>query len=397
MALISSLLSRRSLGGPEASQGPAGPCAPEIPEVLREFKIEILAGLAAAERRKAELGQAWGYTTARTRSAIIENLVTAAANKVSDDTGSYRPDEVYIKLWPLLAIASWKHNKSGAYRAWQLAKSLDVSGRGAIQEADLQGLAREQGIPVRTWRRWMADAKRDLLICPLARAGWIRLASYHIAAATLGCDNVGVRPVRIGLGRFLSPGWRAHVWGGYEETHGQEPISRRKQKELAGVAVSTQRAYDKSAGVIRRSNISISDRSPDQLEGLKEFETRAAPFEFYDRRKHKFVIAWHLPDSRISRTAASLQRGRSRKINKAIKRNDGSFILERAPSCSVGDMPVLRLFHNSTKQAKQTMRKLSRSDQAPPNEVYLRAPGGKQAQFWQPLTYAPTGGDPNCA
>jgi hypothetical protein len=326
-------------------------------------------------------------------------VILSARTELTESPFSTEKDQKgeNIKIWPLMAICSWRNHKSGAYRVYALAKHLDTQGRGAIAEADLQALAIRQGIPARTWFHWLADAKRLTLISPLARPGWIRLASWQLAAVLLDCENIGPRPVQIALSRFLAPGWRNHVWGGYEETHAQEPISRLKQEELAGVPVSTQRAYDNAAGVRRQRNFAISDRSPDELAGVDEFEQRAAPFKFYDRRRHKFFIAWHLPDTRTSSTAESMQRGRTRKINKVIKRNNGSFNLERAPSCSAGDMPTLRLFHDTQQQARQLMRKLSRSDQTPPREVYLRAPGGKQATFWQPLPFALPGGVSTCA
>jgi hypothetical protein len=362
----------------------------EVPESLQKYKAEILAGLSAAGLRRIEYSKAWGYHRNQTIARLAGSNDTAGGPMemvpAPIATCSDVITEKFVKFWPMMGISAWRQNKGGAWLAWTLAKYLDPSGRGAIREADLQSLARELGIHPKTWHRWMTNAKQCGFIRGLAN-GRILLAGYSSAARLLGCDYIGSRPTQIPIHELVGPCWRAHVWAAYEQTHLGRPISRLRQEALTGVPVSTQRAYDNAANVLRRSSISISTKSPDQLPGVIEFEGRPGAFELYDRRQHKLVIAWHLPDSRISGSAISLQRGRSRKINKALRHDDGSSILGRAPSCFANDVPAFRLFHKTMTQAKATERKLSRSDQTPPHEIYLLSPEGKKVDLWRPLPY----------
>jgi hypothetical protein len=397
MALISTLLSAPLLGGFHPPQEPKGSCKAEIPENLQEYKAEILAGLAAAERRKVELGQAWGYPHDRERSYIVGSsggsLALIEASRVpittSNDVGQAE-NCTMVKIWPLVGISAWRHSNGGAWKVWILAKHLDRTGRGAVPLADLQALAADLGIHPKTWRRWLADARRLTLFRDLARPGWILLASHSMAAVVLGCDNVGNRAVEISSRYLFSTGWRSYVWAAYESTHGGRPISRKRQEALAGVPIGTQRRYDKDAGVERHHNYAVSIQSPDELAGIEEFGDRAGPFEFYDRRQHKVVIGWHLPDSRTTTTAETARRGRSRKINKAIGRYNGLFFMEQARSCFAGETPAGKIFHRTRAQAKATERKLARSDHQGLVEIYLWSPEGKKAEIWRPLPQGPT-------
>lgn len=380
-----------------------------IPQELKQYESEILAGLAMIERRRSERAQAWARPTLPVvpGPVVFAQLQQPAA--IEPQQVSLPPEEIphlaaiepkpqraadqSVKFWPLVGIAAARDNAGGAWRAWVLAKNLDKPGRGAIQLADLQALARALGIHPKTWRRWLSAARDLALIKDRARGdGWIVLASNPRAAVLLGCDHAGVRPVSIAAGDLTSEGWRARVFAAYEHTHNGRPISRVKQERLTGVPISTQRAYDNQAGVTRRPNYAVSQRAADQLAGELEFGEHAAPFVFRDRQGRE-VIAWRLPDSRISHAAESLQRGRSRKINKAIKQNaqrlNDSSIPGRVQSFDAGGGLSLRLFHRTSKQAKSTERKLAHSDYRPPGEIYVHKSETRRVDLWRVL---PQGG-----
>lgn len=363
----------------------------EIPDSLQKYRDEILAGVAAARLRNIELVNAWGYPA---RQPVIDPLHFA------EELSKVKPNETYsgraadlraVKIWPLVGISAGRHNEGGAWRAWTLAKSLDINGRGAIPLDDLQALASELRIHPKTWRRWLAGARRLTLIRDRSRGdGWVVLASQPWAAVILGCEYAGTRPASIAAGNLVGKGWHTYIWAAYEQTHQGRPISRAKQENITGVPISTQRWYDNQAGVNRKPNYALSDRPADELAGVSEFEGRPAPFKFYDKRQRRAVVAWRLPDSRTASAANSLQRGRSRKINKAIKqisikRINGLSILGQAPSYAAGEMPTLRLFHRTDRQAKATERKLAHSDLQQPSEIYLHTHEGYKADFWRVL------------
>jgi hypothetical protein len=290
-----------------------------------------------------------------------------------------------------MGVAAAKHGEGGAWQAWTLAKSLDKPGQGAIPLADLQVLAMEIGIFPKTWRRWLAAARRLTLIHDRGSTpGWIVLASHHVAAVLLGCDYIGTRPASIRAGYLVGKGWRDYVWAAYEATHGGRLISRSKMEQLTGVPISTQRYHDNKAGVDRRPHYAISDRPADELEGLSEFGSHKGVFKFYDKKRRRCTIAWRLPDSRTTSAAESLQRGRSKKISKAIKRlifqrENGSFILERALSFDADNVHAWRIFHKTGVQLRATERKIARMDLQPGGDLYLHWRTGKRCDLWHPV------------
>jgi hypothetical protein len=121
---------------------------------------------------------------------------------------------------------------------------------------------------------------------------------------------------------------------------------------------------------------------------VAEFENRAAPFKFWNYKQRRWVIAWRLPDSRTASAAESLQRGRSRKIGKAIKRltferYNGLSILGQAPSCDAGNVQALRIFLMTRQQVRAAERELAKADQQP-GELYLFK-AGVGANLWHVL------------
>lgn len=377
----------------------------EIPENLKQYTREILAGIAAAERRRIELSSAWGHPERRPAGpGVFARLIdrpNAAGSEgcpsPNDSLGHLRVPTVDdgnprtlqpVKLWPMMGISAARRGEGGAWRAYALAKSLDKSGTGAIHLAELESLAVELGIHPKTWRRSLAAARRLTLIhdrsnCP----GLIALAGHAAAAVLLGCDYIGTRPASIRAGDLTGKGWRSHVWAAYEATHGGRQISRAKQEQLTGVPVRTQRAYDNQAGVDRRAHYAVSERPADELTGSSEFENHPGAFLFYDKKRRCNTLAWRLPDSRTTSAAVSLQRGRSKKIIKAVKRlqfqrpNDSS-ILGRVQSFEADNVRPLRIFHMTRPQLRATERKLARMDLQPAQELYLHRSYGKVSDLW---------------
>ena len=156
--------------------------------------------------------------------------------------------------------------------------------------------------------------------------------------------------------------------------------------------VRTQQSYDNQAGVERRSHYAISERGADEITGVAEFDHKGA-FKFYDKKHPHGVLAYRLPDSRTTNAAESLQRGRSRKISKALKRLNfqrlnGLSIMGQASSFDAGNGQAFRIFHRTRPQLRATERKLAHMDQQP-KELYLHKAAGKRSDFWHVI---PLGG-----
>ena len=375
-----------------------------IPDNLKKYELDILAGFAAARRRKIEYSQAWGYPekppAGPAAFAVLEKSIERPIQEkpgiTSSDLKCPGPASMQkIKILPLVGMAAARRGDGGAWRAWSLAKNLDKTGQGAIPLVELELLARELDIHKKTWRRWLAAARRLTLVRDRMRGdGWIVLAGQAWAAVLLGCDYLGPRPASIAAGDLISEGWRAFIWAAYEQTHHERPISRRKQEQLTGVPERTQRAYDSQVGVDRRPNYSLSDRPGDNLAAVAEFEDRPGLFKYYDKKRRRWWCAWRLPDCRSTTAAESLQRGRSKKIAKQIKRLsykriNGLSILGQAESYDAGSVATVRLFHRTGRQARAAIRKLDKTGSKQPNELYLFKQAGRSCDFWQPL---PLGG-----
>lgn len=384
----------------------------QIPESLKKYQDDILAGIAAAERRRIELSTAWSYPTRSPAGpasfASLQDRPAAAgteacqSSKVSLRLTSRRDNGAgnlqslqHVKFWPLMGVAAHQHGEGGAWKLWALAKSLDKKGTGAIPLAELQALVRELGVPQKTWRRWLAAARRLTLVRDRTCGdGWVVLASHAWAAVLLGCEDIGTRPASIRAGDLVGKGCWAYVWAAYEATHGGRQISRATQEKLTGVPTRTQRAYDNQSGVDRRSHYAISERETDELTGMAEFEDHPGAFKFYDKKRRRLTIAWRLPDSRTTSSAESLQRGRSKKISKDVKRlnfqrENGSSILGRVECFDPGNVEVLRIFHMTGPQLRATERKIARMDLQPARELYLHRSYGRRADLW---TVVPQGG-----
>jgi len=368
-----------------------------IPSNLAKYGPEIVAGQAAADRRRKEFANAWGYPPQKPAGpAEYIKYPQPQPIIISNDPQG-------VKFWPLMGMAAIKNKSGGAWRAWTLAKNLDKAGQGAIPLADLQAQAKELKIHPKSWKRWLKEARRLGLICDRARAdGWLVLASYHKAAKILDCDNVGPRPANLPAADLIGKGWRAFIWDGYIACHGGRPVTRARMAKLTGVPVSTQREYGNIAKETRRHNYIVSELSADNLPGVLEYggvingRKRAAPFAYKIKKTQKFVIAWRGPDSRESGAAESLQRGRTKKINKALRAKPNNSLSKEGRAVSYGVNQSLRLFNRTIKQVKAGERKIARADLAAddrPTDLFLHEFESRCNDFWSPV-YQPTNACP---
>ncbi len=135
---------------------------------------------------------------------------------------------------------------AGALRLWEFAHYLDTNGRGLI-ERDVLKCRMLQHVSARTFRRWLRQAHDLGLINPWSRGYW-QLEAHGKAYRRLGlrCDR---RKATIDIGALFRPGWKAVLFDAFVAIIGERPISRKTIETLTGKSASSQRRYQKRAGI----------------------------------------------------------------------------------------------------------------------------------------------------
>ncbi|RMG69449.1 MAG: hypothetical protein D6711_19305, partial [Chloroflexi bacterium] len=233
-------------------------------------------------------------------------------------------DRPAIKTYPTLNAAFYANNPA-AGRVWYLLRWLDPMGRGWLDLAEVKKRLTEGSERVYCGRRLRQILnKENGRLWDLTANGRIRYKSPAKVAAALDCGRFTGNPVDIPLHVFLGgiKQVRAHFYASYHSGRKENnPISRRTLRELTGVPESTQRVYDKVAGVTAVCNWSIENNTREHVENAAWKHGRGI-FEFTDwqgkvgERGRKY-LAVRLPNS-YETTQAKSPKGRQKKINRAI-------------------------------------------------------------------------------
>ena len=301
------------------------------------------------------------------------------------ETNSIAPYELEASKWPA-SVAFYSHvgiaaarrfsKLGGGWRLYVMGKALDPQGLGMIARDDLQAYATFLGVEVRTYQRWMNQARNAGLFIDVQSSGgaWmLRMVNAGIAAAELNCETVG-RKVTLPAAALIGNGWKARVWAAYEITHNGQPIARETMQKIVNVAVSTQRYRDAQAKVNRVRNFAKSDiqLKGNQLPGLKETSGRKNIFIDKDG-----FINWRLPNSYIFTKALRGGKGRGRKANKIIRNIqpvDSLLLLQQALRQEDEYNPdIVKLFNQNPQQAKRAMKKLAKIDNRKVKDIYERS------------------------
>ena len=202
---------------------------------------EIVTIPAALANDAAELRKAWELIQQKRAAAGLDRLA---------DISEPQPQP---KAWPA-SVAFYSHmgiaaarrysKIGGGWRLYVLAKALDPQGLGKIAREDLRDYALFLGVNVRTFERWIKQARNAGLFytdVQNSSGQWmIVMANAGIAAAELNCETIG-RKVTLPAAALIGNGWKARAWAAYEITHNGQPIARETMQKIVNVAVSTQR------------------------------------------------------------------------------------------------------------------------------------------------------------
>lgn len=205
---------------------------------------------------------------------------------------------------PLTACKSLSINALGAYRLFVLAKALaGVLDSVIVSEVENFALT---CISKRQYQRDKSAALRlGLFEVHRRKNGQIVfvLVSHTQAALLLGATKSSVESRgTVSLDDLFGNKWQAiafTTWQAKFTENGARLTSQKKQAELTGIQPQMQRRYNKICGVQSRSNYAVSNISANQLDIVKEFGRRAAPFAFKDYKLNQTYIAWRLPSSRV--------------------------------------------------------------------------------------------------
>ena len=306
----------------------------------------------------------------------IKNIISASRIEPGELEASKWPASVAFYSHMGIAAARRYSKLGGGWRLYVMAKALDPQGLGMIAREDLRDYALFLGVEVRTFERWIKQARNAGLFIDVQSSGgaWmLRMVNAGQAAAELNCETVG-RKVTLPAAALIGNGWKARVWAAYEITHNGQPIARETMQKIVNVAVSTQRYRDAQAKVKRIKNFATSEVKVNngQLRGMKDTSGRKNIFIDKDGN-----LSWRLPNSYQYIKALRGGKGRGRKANKTIRniQSVDSLLLLQQALCQEEEYnkDIVKLFNQNPQQAKKTMRKLAKIDNRKVKEIYERS------------------------
>lgn len=275
-------------------------------------------------------------------------------------------DMTGVKIQPEVLLKAARSQNGGAARLFFLAKQFNQSGSRTIEKSEFMRWLLSLGISRRVSELWLARALEIGLMT--RRDQWLDLAGRARGYMILGCNKIYKQDALIELNKLISKGWQAWVWACYVERFNERPISQAALRGLTDIPERDQREYERRAGVKKVRNIAFDmSRKADQLAGTLEFEKKQNAFNYQG------VLAWNMPNSRRVNGVSYANKGRNRKIQKAIN-----------CSCKkeARDNKVLTIYHHTAEGLKSALNKAKRLSIQGfdlPDWLYLQT---KQERFW---------------
>lgn len=334
-------------------------CQPQRPaqRVPAREIVTIPATIAADEAQ--ELRAAWELINSKRAADGL-----AALPAIAPTAKGYPVD---VMFYAELGIEAARRSSrvGGGWRLWQLGKALDYkSGTGHVKRDDLKDYLLSLGVNVRTFERWIIQARKNDFISDIQSAAGEWLVILHNpgkVGASMDSAKLSQRVV-IPAEALVGGGWKARVWAAYETIYNGQPVGRGRLQIISDVPRSTQKYREAQAGVKRVRNIAQLDQNADKLPMIRDYARN--PFAFYDDGRGGIIQ--RLPNSYQYTKAQRVNRGRARKVNrimKSIQSQNGLSITRRALSDD-GEYKndMVRLFNGTPEQTKRTLKKLAKID-----------------------------------
>ena len=338
---------------------------------------EIVTIPASLANDAAELRKGWELIQQKRAAAGLDRLAEICEPTQPEPQPIEWPASVAFYSHMGIAAARRYSKLGGGWRLYVMGKTLDPQGLGKIARDDLRDYALFLGVNVRTFERWIIQARNAGLFytdVQNSSGQWmIVMANAGIAAAELNCETVG-RKVTLPAAALIGKGWKARVWAAYGITHKGQPIARETMQKIVNVAVSTQRYRDAQAKVNRVRNFANS--------GVKAIPGELAEMKETTGRKNIFIdkdgfINWRLPNSYIFTTALLGGKGRGRVANKILRNiqsTNGLLSLQQALSLEDEfNKDIVKLFNQNPQQARRAMKKLAKIDNRKVKDIYERS------------------------
>lgn len=284
-----------------------------------------------------------------------------------------------LSLWPSIGLAAKQQHRLTAWRAWELARHYDEDGSGVVEHADLlRFYTLNLGLSISTGRNYIACAVRAGYFQPLTRRNgskWYLLRGAVGVALSLGLSNVETKRVSVPVKGLLGKGWRKVLWTAKIAACQERPISRAKLEELTHIPRQSQRSYEKKTNVTYTPVYVHDENTPVEHLHYLRFDHPDFPkphaFPRYDANLKREIIVYRAPDKRHAPASYTQSRGRSKKVNHALK------LLSLS-----GQERHTRLFHTRDKSLRRATRLLVKH-QIPETgkdsvqTLYIEKPGGR--------------------
>lgn len=144
-----------------------------------------------------------------------------------------------MKIAYLIGLGSAYNGLGGTWRAWTVARHLDIEGSGRVAREALRAALEGYGVSPRSVRRWIRKGKQEGIFRE-AKNGDLYYDGLHKAAVKFGAWGVGRRVQIPEPKRLFKPDWKQHLWAIYHTVRKDRPISRFTLEWLTGVDRRTQ-------------------------------------------------------------------------------------------------------------------------------------------------------------
>ena len=199
--------------------------------------------------------------------------------------------EEYIKTYPELSLAAIRRKKDKLIRVWYLMRHIDKEGSARVLKNDLRAFVKEQEIiSQETLRKTLLNGDNQLWNIKRTKKG-ITYRYRSLEKAAIFLNAVPTRAVMIPLSAFSKLGrMRAQFYSSLFITI-TNPIARATICRVWGIKKTTQRRYQKVAGVKVIRNIAKEEIDPEEGWG----ETKEGSFVYYENGK--WLLIQDLPNS----------------------------------------------------------------------------------------------------
>jgi hypothetical protein len=347
---------------------------------------EIERGQAALNRRRAEfVYMANGSRTQENRPEAPE-ITRPTLEACTEYKCSEYPQQVSFYTLMGVHAARRYSGSGGAWRAYVLAKGLDVKGYGRISLDDLRGFALHLGVNLRTFQRWIKQATKRGMLQKFKRENgetWLYLPNPAKVAHAMHCDGIG-RKLEIKAALLIGKGWKSRVWDGAQAAGADgKQISRERLQKVFNVPVRTQRYRTAQAETKCQANYANL--------GIKVKPSQLKHWEENSSYKGLFIagngyLFTRLPDTRSTELVIDIGKGRGKKATaklRELQNQDYSLNMQREQG-NDSETEYIRLFCNTPKQLEASEKKAARQDVFTVTEIFQRWYEAKSgAAIWE--------------